>query len=302
MHYYVYADSKNRDSKAFGNAYTLSLTSPLRDVTQVDLVSAKVPNSLYNVSNGSNVFTVNGVAYSIAPGYYSAPGLARAIETSTGVSVDYLCDEGRFLMYSKDPFTVSTSLIAATGSLQGSSALAGPTRKAYEGQQVLVSQNIIDLSTHEYIFLDIEELRSVKMVDTKVFSGNTFSGTTISGTFGMIPLDVVSGQIKTFKEDSDYRVRVKYDTPIGSVSKLTIRWLDKDGNVLNFNGFENNSFLLRFHIREPEPMPEPPKEIIKYVPLPSAPIPKKTSSKRWIFYLIVIAMLGGFGWYLFARP
>lgn len=210
-------------------------------------------------------------------------------------------------MWSQNPFTVTTNtdeMTRVTGDLQGSSSLAGPTRNSYMGQQILVSETLVDLSTNEYIFLDIDELRTPKIIDTKVFSGNTFSGSTVSATFGMIPLDVVSGQIKTFKEDTDYKIRVSYETPIGSISKLTIRWLDKNGNLLNFNGFDNNSFVLRVSTKEHEGPKEPPvpKEIIKYVPLPAESLPKKKGSGRiWILYLIVLGILGGFGWYLFVR-
>lgn len=303
MHHYVYVDSKNRDSTSNGNVYTLSLTTPLRDITQVDLVSAKVPNSLYNVNAGDSMI-INGVTYTLPPGFYSAQGLSQSLSQFDGVDVDYLCDEGRFIIYSSNPFTVNSGgLTRVTGNLSGTSTLADATRPMYSGQQILVSNTLIDLSTNEYIFLDIEQLRSTKMIDTKVYTGNTFSGSTISGgTFGMIPLDVASGQIKTFKEDSDYKIRIKYDTPLGSLSKVTVRWLDKNGQVLNFNGFDNNAFLLRVHTKNHE-APEVPEVPIKYVPLPPAPAetPKKSSSKIWILYLIVLGIFGGVGWYLFAR-
>lgn len=303
MHHYVYVDSTNRDPSTYGNSYTLSLTTPLRDITRVDLVSAKIPNSMYNITSGDNVITISGTSYSIAPGFYSAQGLAEALQNSTGYSIDYLCNEGRFIMWSKNPFTVvinTDEMLRATGELQGSSTLAGATRNPYMGQQILVSPSLIDLSTNEYVFLDIAELRTTKIIDTKVFSGNTFSGSTVSATFGMIPLDVVSGQIKTFKEDTDYKIRVSYETPLGSISKLTIRWLDKNGNLLNFNGFDNNSFVLRVSTKDHEvPKEAPvPKEIIKYVPLPAV---EKKGSRIWILYLIILGILGGFGWYLFVR-
>ena len=55
---YIFADSTNRDTSIYpyGNAYTLHLTNPVHSVVQVDLVAAKVPNTMYNLTNGSNVF------------------------------------------------------------------------------------------------------------------------------------------------------------------------------------------------------------------------------------------------------
>mgnify|MGYP003343848811 CR=1 FL=1 len=56
---YVYADSTNRDKTFYpsGNTYTLHLTNPIHSVIQVDLVAAKVPNTMYNILDGSNVLT-----------------------------------------------------------------------------------------------------------------------------------------------------------------------------------------------------------------------------------------------------
>lgn len=301
MHHYVYVDSKNRNG-THGNSYTLSLTSPIKDIIQVDLVSAKVPNSLYNITDGTSIITINGLSYSIPPGFYSAQGLASTLASITSYGFDYLCNEGKFIMYSPNSFTVvleTDEIARALGSLEGASS--STTRPDYSGQQVIISDDIIDLSTNEYIFLDIEELRSVTMIDSKTIDGNTFSGSTISTVFAMIPLDVSSGQIKTFKEKSDYKIQSKFANPIGSISKLTIRWLDKNGKLLNFNGFENNSFVLRVHTKDHEPPPPPPPpEKLVYVPLP-APPQQKSGSKRWILYLVLLALAGGFGFYLYVK-
>jgi hypothetical protein len=54
----VFADSHNRDSALYpsGNSYVLHLTTPIKNIERVDLVSARVPvpNTLYNLTNGSN--------------------------------------------------------------------------------------------------------------------------------------------------------------------------------------------------------------------------------------------------------
>lgn len=302
MHHYIYIDSKNRTEPS-GNSYTLSLTSTLRDITQVDLVSAKVPNTIYNITQGSNVLAINNSNVSMPPGFYSAAGLACALP----LNVDFLSDEGKFIMYSNSAFTLALNtdeIIKATGNLQGTSTLAGSDRPLYSGQNILVSQNIVDLSTNEYLFLDIAELRSTTgTIDTKKFTGNTFSGSTVATLFGMIPLDVRSGDIKTFKEESDYKVRLRFKTPLGSLSKVSVRWVDKNGNQVNFNGFDNNSIVLRVHTKDPkEPEPEPIQEI-RYVPLPAPPLPPPPSkgAYKWILYLVFSLILGGSAWYLFSN-
>lgn len=245
MIHYVYADSRNRDSKFAGNSYTLHLTTPVKNVYKVDLVVAKVPNSLYNVTQpnsiqvGSNVFT-------IAPGFYSAPGLASAITVSTGVQTSYLQNQGKF-QFASTVTALTTEMQQALGMFTGT-----------------MSSNVINLSTEEFVFLDIAELRNRTVIDAKSLVGETYDST-IATSFAMIPLDVFSGQFKTFKETTDYKMSVSFDSPIPSIQRLTVQWLNKDGQLVNFNGLDINSFVLRMHCLRSapeEPEPEPAEDLL----------------------------------------
>lgn len=69
--------------------------------------------------------------------------------------------------------------------------------------------------------------------------------TAASKAFGPITLDCISGSIKTFKEQNDYRISVEYPAPISKLARLTVNWRDINGNLVNFNGAENNAFILR---------------------------------------------------------
>ena len=54
----LFADSKNRDYPS-GSSYVLHLTTPIKDIERVDLVSARVPNTMWNCTVGSNVISIN---------------------------------------------------------------------------------------------------------------------------------------------------------------------------------------------------------------------------------------------------
>lgn len=301
MHYYIYADSKNRDNTSTGSSYFLSLTHPVKNITRVDLVSAKVPNCMYNIKNGSNCFSVNGVSFSLPPGFYSACGLAQAIYNTSNLNVDWLPDEGKFIFYSLSQFTFSSEtpeMSKATGVTSGTSVAVGTTVYSnhfrYKNCFVLNSSALVDLTTNEFIFLDIEEFRTSAVVDSKTLVGSKYSST-IEKTFGIIPMDVCSGQIKTFKEETDYEMSIIFETPIPSVSRLTVRWLDKDGNTLSFNGFNNNSFVLRLHVLDrdqEEPEPKLEEELLmkklQRVIEDSIPPPKQEKPKYWLYLLIII--------------
>jgi hypothetical protein len=253
---YLYVDSKNR-SEPYGNAYTVHLPDIIRGVYRVDLVSARIPNSMYNLTNGSNDIAYNGTTLSLPPGFYSAPTLATYIGYASGsaVSVNYLPSEGKFIFYQASPFTINalstqmSNLIGLPQNTTISSSISSlyTGHPVYGGKEIIKSSNVVDLSVNEYIFLDIEELRTQYTLDTKPITGNTFPGSTIAHSFAMIPMDISSGGIKCFKEHTDYVMSIWYPKAVDSLSRLTIRWLDKDNNIVSFNGVETNSFTLRVY-------------------------------------------------------
>jgi len=82
----------------------------------------------------------------------------------------------------------------------------------------------------------------------------------------MFPLDVPPGTYKVYEDNTDPFIKAVFPQRIPKLSKLTIRWQDASGNLLSFNGVEQNSVLLRFvcdeipvTLERPEGLPEPVK-------------------------------------------
>ena len=304
----LFADSKNRDVALYpsGNSYVLHLTTPIKDIERVDLVSARVPNTMYNLTRGSNVLSVNSSNVSLNDGFYSAYGLATALTAASTIVLDYLPDEGHFLFSNSASFTIfvhSEELSKMLGLVRGTlltSALAGPTDPSYATKYILRSSTLVDLSLNDYIFLDIDELRTPTHVDTGSLQGNTgtVSGSNANRNFAPVILDVASGCIKNFHEHKDYRVSVEYPEPITSLQRLTVRWVDKSGTALNFRGWETNAFVLRIHVRDQERPPPPPPplqdvEIRRIVEAMTFQIPKPDPPRPKIqWWLVVLAILG----------
>jgi hypothetical protein len=324
----LFADSKNRDVALYpsGNSYVLHLTTPIKDIERVDLVSARVPNTMANLSHGSNVISINSSNVSLNPGFYSVYGLAQAL-TTTSLTLDYLPDEGHFLFSSAASFTVfihSQELATMLGISRGSlltSALAGPTDPAYATKYVLRSTTLVNMSLNEYIFLDIDELRTPSHVDTGAITGalGTITGSNSNRNFAPVMMDVGSACVKNFHENKDYQVSVTYPEPIASLQRLTVRWVDKTGAPLNFRGWETNAFVLRLHIRdrESEEEQEDLKDMSRRLgeleikrmldeqakPPPPPPPPKKTPFGKWtILVLLLLIALGYWGYKTFVRP
>ncbi len=323
----LFADSRNRDLTLYpsGNSYVLHLTSPIKNVERVDLVSARVGNSMYNLNDGSNVISINSSNVSLNEGFYSVYGLAQALTTTT-LTLEYLPDEGKFLFSSSTLFTLyihSHELAAMLGLTKGqtyTSALATATDPGYTGKYLVRSTTLVNMSLNEYIWLDIDELRTPSHVDARKLEGSTgtVAGSNANRNFAPVMMDVGSACIKNFHENKDYKVSVVYPEPIASLQRLTIKWVDRDGNPLNFRGWETNAFVLRLHIRdrESEEEQEDLKQLTNRVGQlelqrmldeqakpPPPPPAKKTPFGKWTI-LIVLALLalGYWGYKTFVRP
>jgi hypothetical protein len=331
----IFADATNRDVTLYpsGNNYTLFLSSPLRNIERVDLVSARVPNTMYNLTNGSNIFVITTstqtVPVSIAPGFYSVYELASAV---TGlITMTYLTWAGKFVFSSLVPFTVQTSKAFAdlSGFEHGTltSALAPANLPTFAGQNVLVASGLPHMNPLDQIFLDIDELRTPhhmytgsltsarNQVGSQSLTQVTVTGANAERAFAPITMDVGSGCMKHFSENKDYVVSVVYPEPIRSLQRLTIRWLDGSGLPLNFNGADWNSFILRVHL-QPPPEPEDEEEdalekrvtdleikrmvddaLAKEKP-PQKPS-KKTRFGKWTVVLLALLVL--LGWVVYKR-
>jgi hypothetical protein len=303
------------------------LTSPIKNIERVDLVSARVPNTFFNCTDGSNVLSVgtggpSSSNVSINPGFYSVYGLAQAlgITSPTGLGLDYAPDEGHFLFSSATPFTIFVhshelaTMLGLSKSTLYTATLAGATDPAYAGKYILRSVTLVNMSLNEYIWLDIDELRTPSHVDARKLDGSsgTVSGSNANRNFAPIMMDVGSACIKNFHENKDYRVSVVYPEPIASLQRLTIKWVDRDGTPLNFRGWDTNAFVLRIHVKQdPErTLPPPPplqdvelKRIIDAMTLALPPPPVKDEKKFKIpwFLLVLATLIGLFIWRTFGN-
>ena len=301
--HYLVVNSNLRDTTLYpsGNSYTMHLTNPIHDVTRVELVQASVPNVIQNLPDGANVISLDGSTFSLPNGFYSAYGLAaevqNAIEPVTNVSVTYLSNEGKYLLSrpTTDPsgnFTLTLSstlatLMGFTSTSAGTSASVAnqtpPTtfnlyanNDRYQNTTFLKSDQLVDLTADNYIFLDVAELNTSRMQQAQKIETNSFSTSASQNNFGPIVLDVSSGAIKHFSETSDYIYAVDYYPPISQLSRVTVRWRKTDGTPINFQGLNENSFMLKVtsKFRKDDVAPNLRQKASK--PRPIVLVPKQT--------------------------
>jgi hypothetical protein len=309
----IFVDAANRDVSLYptGSSYTLHLTRPIRNIERVDLVSARVPNTMYNLTNGSNVFAFNSSNVSLNQGFYGAYTLAQAVTLNATVTLDYLPQEGHFVFSSASLFTLkiqSREFATMVGLTDGATYTASPATSldpAYSGKYIVKSSTLVDFSLNEYVYLDIDELRTPFNVDTGALQGTTgtVSGANANRSFAPIIMDVGSACIKNFHENKDYRVSVDYPEPINSLQRLTVRWVDKNGDLLDFRGWNTNAFILRLHLTpDPEPTLPPPqpleeiqiKRIVEAMKIQPPPPEPKRRFHWWIIILVFIGAIVAF--------
>ena len=301
--HYLVVNSNLRDTTLYpsGNSYTMHLTNPIHDITRVELIQASVPNVIQNLPDGTNVISLDGSTFSLPNGFYSANGLAaevqNAIEPVTNVSVTYLSNEGKYLFSrpTADPngnFTLTLSstlatLMGFTSTSAGTSASVAndtpPTTFAlyanndrYQNTTFLKSDQLVNLTADNYIYLDVAELNTSRMQQAQKIETNSFSTSASQNNFGPIVLDVSSGAIKHFSETSDYIYAVDYYPPISQLSRVTVRWRKTDGTPINFQGLNENSFMLKVtsKFRKDDVAPNLRQKAAK--PRPIILVPKQT--------------------------
>jgi hypothetical protein len=281
----IYVDSRRRTEPS-GNSYTMYIQNTLKNVEKVDLVTATIPNTVYNITDGTDVMSVGSTQITINPGFYSACNIVStligAFPPELGISGKFIEAEGKIVFYSTSSFTIvinSQELSSISGFTQGITYNAVLNDTTY----YVKSNTVVNMkSLGDYIFLDILELRRPYESDavSDVYNSESFIN------FATIPMDVNSGSIKTFKEMSDYRISVTYPKFIDQIDRLTINWLDTNGNSINFNGVDDNSFILRFYMKDDERIKAPDFS-------EKALLPKKmiTSDVRNYFIFALLSIL-----------
>jgi hypothetical protein len=246
-----------------------------------------------------NFSEISNVA--LNPGFYSTDSLVSTFNNSeqvSNVAMSYLEAEGKFIFTGNfASVTTLTHEIAEILGLPLGTTLSSPiaTNAVYQGlyptaSAYVVSSNIVSLEMNDYIWLDIEEFRTPFTTDARKLVLNpqgvyTTTSNTSARSFAIIPMDVPSGGIKSFREAADYPVYVTFPSRLDSLDRLTIKWLNRDGVPLDFHGLDVNSFTLRLHTVHV------PDEVERPVSLPP-PVPFEKENQKVVWGAMIALVIG----------
>ena len=268
----VQVDSRDRDPNESANNYVMYMTEPVKQIKDVIIRDIQVPNSTYNVVDGKNTFETNALTtplVTIAPGSYSGLDLATQIfniTTSTAIdptwNVVYETGSKKFIFTQVAAFTLTFNMVSedladtlgfdiTPATLLRTSATGTPT---YYGNDITLQTNFIpsdriaNLVKDKYFYLEIEELSDPRVQTAKRNDFTTFdtrfAGNNLSRIFGKVPVYAGPGNDVFFDRNSTFKLVRSYMSPLSSLSRLSIKWLDYEGNLIPFNGLPQNSFTL----------------------------------------------------------
>ena len=274
----VQVDSRDRDPNVSANNYVMYLTEPVKQIKEVIIRDIQVPNSTYNVVDGKNMFVFRspagvGVAQGviIEPGSYSGLDLATHVfNITTGQptfdvnwNVVYQTGSKKFI-FTQGPndfdILFGSPELADTFGFDTNVTLytSGPSPFTYYSNditlqaQVLPSTRIANLVKDKYFYLEIAELsdprvQTAKRPDYTLDVNNLsqgFEGNNLSRIFGKVPVYAGPGNDVFFDRNSTFKLVRSYMSPLSSLSRLSIKWMDYAGNLIEFNGLDENSFTL----------------------------------------------------------
>lgn len=262
----IQVDSRDRETSQTANNYVMYLTEPVKHIKEVIIRDIQVPNSTYNIKDGQNVFELdNGVGdVTIEPGSYSGLDLASHIyniTTGQGTldptwNVVYRTGSKKFVFTQANTaftltFPAGSEDLADTFGFNSVGAKASTSgAPSYYADDItlqtnfLASDRIADLVKDKYFYLEIEELIDPRVQTAKRSSSSGFAGANLSRIFGKVPVYAGPGSDVFFDRNNTYNLVRRYQSPLTSLARLSIRWIDYQGNLINFNGLPENSFTL----------------------------------------------------------
>ena len=261
----VQVDSRDRGSTTQdANNYVMHLTEPVKHIKDVIIRDIQVPNSTYNVVDGKNTFTLdNGVGtVTLEPGSYSGLDLASHvfnITTGQGTldptwNIVYRTGSKKFVFtQANTTFSVtfgSTELADTFGFNNTTAYPSTTTTPTYYFDDVtlqanfLASDRIANLVKDKYFYLEIAELGDPRVQTAKRSDATGFAGNNLSRIFGKVPAYAGPGSDIFFDRNSAFKLNRSYVSPLSSLARLSVKWMNYKGDLLNFNGIDDNSFTL----------------------------------------------------------
>lgn len=265
-------DSRDRDYNLYPNPnnYVIPLTNEIRGVTSIELVKGCIPNSQYNINHTNNTLhykledNCELICQEIPVGNYTVSELESELNTifSGILAFVYISKTKKFNIkatnkielifkncackkcndnsdkkckfccsYQKKEYIKSydSSMQIYHQTTIGPVLGFPPDNLIIEGGESKLAPNIVNIDTCKYVILAITELNKLK--------SNTDC---IHDAYTIIPFDCGASCALINASTSPNMSDVKnYNPPKSKFTKLTIKFLNYDGSLYDFNGVDH---------------------------------------------------------------
>lgn len=214
----------NTVNKNNGNPFdcVYILSKKYRNVCEIRLKNLQMPLGFYNIRAPYNTIVINGTTYTITPGNYNSTTLVNALNSAVTAGVG---------VFSITPISNRVQFIPASGSATITSvSTTYPTLMNILGftsgqtGNGIVATNAYNINFDTYVYIYFVNLSTINSEAQRV----AFK----------IPLNVGSGQIMNWVENSqDYQV-LKLQSITEIFDRFIIQVYDRYGNVIDNNGID----------------------------------------------------------------
>jgi hypothetical protein len=329
MEHILEVDSSERDCVEFPdpNDYTVALNTPIYNITNLKLISARIPTFQYMINAGNKQFDVDNQTIVLTEGNYTGTTLASMLQTSLAPPTSNI-DSVIFTTATNALTFSNTAGTSNCFSMQFYSGSNGYTSKSVYGTPATVlgfqaadtpfTSNItsgaIDLTGPSNLIIRVacndDDLEKALYVDGATFS---FGSNTYNVDYPPVLEPFYMGRIIAFSDTKSF-IELKgandavefyfHRGPVKVATKLRFRWYYNNCNKLvpydfrgqnHFMKFKLTCVTDKFKIRDKEDLyPELPKPI----DVPFLDPPKRTFLQTKLFIYTVIGILTLIGIFL----
>ena len=249
------------ENKTSVNDYVWTIGKTLKNVESIEVLYAEIPNSYYNMAEGTNTFeiVVAGVPRTmvVPPGNYNNTTIVAAINTALteitltvgsysnmGQLFEVAVDAAKSQLMIRPKVSHATSwAIVASKWAYGLGWLADLSFTSLVANAVSYSGGMLRLSAESCVYLSIKELGTRGSRYT--FGTNALSSVHIDADHVLTRFQT-SGSVNYmnfFNNELNMHERHFDPNPPLHLQQLTIQFLRSDGTLINFNGFDHSMHL-----------------------------------------------------------
>jgi hypothetical protein len=208
--------------KVNGNPFqcTIILGNRHRAVRSVSLKDAQIPIGFYNIRAPYNTVTINSIVYTIPPGNYNITSLVNTLNSTITNAVGMFGTSPTTNQMQFSAGAMTTAIFSVTPLSLG--AFLGFTNGQSGTYITSTNSYIVNFDTCLYVW--------ISEVGTSSLDGQQITY--------KVPIIGGSGSIVQYTEGSNWNQKVIFTDRSNRLDRLTVRIVDRFGNIINNNGLD----------------------------------------------------------------